>query len=51
VEVVGLILIYSLSAWTAGTTSVAGGSAGSGVGNGTVGTMGGSGNVLNVIVQ
>ena len=47
----GNIIVYTLSAWTAGTTNVSGGSGGSGVGTGAAGSAGGSGSVLNVIVQ
>lgn len=49
----GLILIYTLSAWTAGTTNVSGGGKGLKAtgGTGSDGNNGGTGNVLNVVVQ
>jgi hypothetical protein len=47
----GIILIYTLSAWTAGTTSVSGGAFGSLHGSGANGVAGGSGTVLNVVLQ
>jgi hypothetical protein len=48
----GLILLFTLTAWTnTGTTDVAAGTPGSGVGSGASGTTGTSGNVLNVVVQ
>jgi hypothetical protein len=48
----GIIVTYTLSSPTgSGSTSVAGGTGGSGVGTGTAGANGGTGSVVNVIVQ
>ena len=47
----GLIIAYTLSAWTAGTTTVSGGALGSGHGSGSNGSNGGTGYAVNVVLQ
>ena len=45
---VGVIAVYTLSPWTAGTSKVAAGTPGSGMGSGGAGTAGA---VLNVVID
>jgi hypothetical protein len=47
----GFIFIYTLAAWTAGSTAVTGGTHGSGVGTGGNGVDGTAGLVLNVVLH